>query len=104
LSTTEAEHLALTETIRELKWVKGLLRELDVSIDGMKPTTIYVDNQSTIKLVQNHTNHRRSKHVALRNHYCREQFNRGKIDLQYIDTSKQRADKLTKARSDVQLY
>jgi Reverse transcriptase (RNA-dependent DNA polymerase) len=106
LSTTEAEHLALTETLRELAWIKGILKEIGVQeeIEGMRHTRTFVDNQSTIKLVKNHANHRRSKHVALRNHYCREQYLKGAVEVEYVETSKQKADKLTKVTSKVDIF
>ena len=101
LSSTEAEYLALTETTREVCWFRNLLNELKdyTGIIEIKKVKIHVDNQSAIALVRDHTNSRRSRHVSLRNHYCREQHERGMIEVQYINTTKQMADALTKARS-----
>ncbi|KAI0992005.1 hypothetical protein K3495_g16181, partial [Podosphaera aphanis] len=105
LSTTEAEYLAATETCRQLQWIKSLLQELDVSnlIDGALCTRLFVDNQSAISLIKNHDNHKRSKHIALRNFYCREQHREGKIKVEYIRTDSQLADSLTKPRSPISI-
>ena len=102
-SSTEAEYLALSETCRQLQWVKSLLKELQLqdSIEGFRRTRIYVDNQSAITLARNHDNHKRSKHISLRNHYCREQVAKGRIDPVFVRTEEQLADGLTKPKSPV---
>lgn len=75
LSTTEAEYLAATETCRQPQWVKSLLQELNLqnNIEGARRTNLYVNNQSAISLIKNHDNYKQSKHIALRNHYFRDQ-------------------------------
>lgn len=102
-SSTEAEYLALTETCRQLQWVKSLLEELGLQerIKGSGRTPMYVDNQSAIRLATSHDNHRRSKHIALRNHYCKEQAANNRIKIEYVETGKQLADALTKPKSPV---
>jgi len=104
LSSTEAEYLALTETCREASWLRNLLAELQpYTSEEVHSIKIHVDNQSAIQLVRDHTNSRRSRHVSLRNHYCREQHDAGKITVEYINTVDQLADPLTKARSPIML-
>lgn len=105
LSTTEAEYLAATETSRQLHWVKQLLESAGLldKIEGSTCTDFYIDNQSAISLIKNHDNHKRSKHIALRNHYCRQQFRKGLIKPIYVETRLQLADGLTKVKSNVQL-
>ena len=103
LSTTEAEYLAATETCRELRWIKSLLKELGIRnrIEGSRCTKLKVDNQSAISLIKNHDNHKRSKHVALRNYFCREQYQDGRIEAIYVPSKNQLADSLTKVKSPV---
>ena len=103
LSTTEARYLAATETCRQLQWVKSLIEELKLTdqVEGAKQIRLFVDNQSAISLIKNHDNHRRSKHIALRNFYCREQHQAGKIKALYIPSTDQLADGLTKVKSPV---
>lgn len=103
LSSTEAEYLAATEACRELQWVKSLLEELNLcdQVEGALRTNFYVDNQSTISLIKNHDNHKRSKHVALRNSYCRQQFEKGAITVLYVPSNQQLADSFTKFNSTV---
>ncbi|HEY5744748.1 MAG TPA: reverse transcriptase domain-containing protein [Chryseolinea sp.] len=96
LSSTEAEYAALTEAAREANWLQQLLTELGFSFPALKPMLIYEDNTSTISLATNHSNHKRSKHVDVKNHYCREQQALGNIQVEYIRTEDQAADGFTK--------
>lgn len=106
LSTTEAEYLAATETCRQLQWVKSLIQELGITnrINGAACTNLHVDNQSAISLIKNHDNHKRSKHIALRNSYCREQHQNGKITVTFVPSNLQLADALTKVKSPVEIH
>lgn len=105
LSTTEAEYLAATETCRQLIWVKLLLEGTNLldKIEGSICTDLYIDNQSAICLLKNHDNHKRSRHIALRNHFCRQQYKMGLISPTYVESKKQLADGLTKVKSNVQM-
>lgn len=105
LSTTEAEYLAATETYFKLLWVKSLLEELNLSdrIEGGKITKLHVDDQSAISLIKNHVNHKRTKHIALRNSFCRQKFQNGDIEVIHVQSNQQLADSLTKANSVVSI-
>jgi hypothetical protein len=105
LSSTEAEYVALTEAAREICWVKNLFTELqDFTKMKWSAVKVHVDNQSAISLVRDHTNSRRSRHISLRNHFCREQHEKGTITVEYINTTKQLADVLTKPKSPNALF
>ena len=103
LSTTEAEYLAATETCRELQWVNSLIEKLGLchEVEGAKCTSFKIDNQSAISLIINHDNHKRSKYIALRNYYCREQYQKGSIKVVYTPSANQLADCLTKVKTSV---
>src|SRR6218665_1025802 len=62
LSSTESEYTALTEAAQEALWMRRLLEELDQEV--VKPTVLFDDNQSCIKLLQNEKSSHRTKHVA----------------------------------------
>lgn len=106
LSTTEAEYLAAMETCRQLQWVKSLIQELGLSdhVEGATRTNLHVENQAAISLIKNYDNHRRSKHIALRNFFCREQHENGKITVSYVPSNLQLADALTKVKSPVAIH
>jgi len=65
LSTIEAEFIAITETCKELLWLKKFLQELGFRQDNY---SLLVDSQSAIHLGQNPTFHSRSKHIDVRYH------------------------------------
>jgi len=101
LSSTEAEYMALTHTSRGLRLITNILDELRpfTGLDLMKGIKTFVDNKSTICLVNDHVDSKRTRHVSLRNHYCKEQQEQGNISVQYINTKLQKADGLTKVKS-----
>jgi hypothetical protein len=70
LSSTEAEYMAATEATTEAVWLRGFL--YDLGFGPTSATTIYEDNQATIKLSENDVNHARTKHIDVRYHYLRE--------------------------------
>lgn len=61
LSSTEAELIALTEASKEGIWIRRLLNEIDRIV--CDPMTIYEDNQSCLKLIENNNASNRSKHI-----------------------------------------
>ena len=71
--------------------------------EPMKPTTIHCDNQSCIKLSMNLVFHDRSKHIEIPYHYVRDMVERRAIQLEYINTSDQITDILTKALPKVKV-
>jgi hypothetical protein len=71
-------------------------------LDQLKPgdyqvTVIYYNNQGAIALVKNPENHARSKYITIQEHFVREKVQLAEVELQYIPTEKQVADRLTKA-------
>ena len=58
LSTTEAEYIAATKSVKEALWLQGLFGEL-----GMKqrPVTIYYDSSSAIHLCKNPAHHEKNQ-------------------------------------------
>jgi hypothetical protein len=57
---------------------------------------VHCDNQSCIKLTENPVFHDRSKHIDMNYHYIRDFVQRKIVKLQYIATSGQVVDILTK--------
>jgi hypothetical protein len=57
---------------------------------------VHCDNQNCIKLTENPVFHDRSKHIDMRCHYIRDLVQRKIVKLQYIATSEQVVDILTK--------
>lgn len=88
-SSTEAEF----EAVKELKWLTQLLNELDIEFEE---PVLRVDNHSTIRQIKNNDIKRRSKHIDVKYHFIREQFQNKLFALETVPTEKNRADLLTK--------
>jgi hypothetical protein len=63
----------------------------------LRPTVIYCDNQSCIKLLENPIFHDRYKHIEIHYHFICDYVQSGVVELQYISTEEQVEDILTKA-------
>ena len=93
-STTEAEYIAASDASKEAVWLRKLVSGLFG--DKLKTTVVHCDNQSCIKLTENLVFHNRSKHIDTKYHYIRDLVQRKTVKLQYIATSEQVVDILTK--------
>ena len=95
LSLSEAEYMAASQASCEAIWLRKML----VGLFGqrLRPTVIYCDNQSCIKLTENPMFHDQSKHIEIRYHFIRDCVQRGVVKLEYISTNEQVADILTKS-------
>ena len=76
LSTTEAEYMAITETVKEAIWIQGLLDDLSV---GQKQVTVFYYSQSAIHLAKNQVYHARTKHIDVRYHFVWEIIEEGGV-------------------------
>jgi hypothetical protein len=97
LSSCEAEYYGLTDVTKEVLWLQSLLGELQYSGNDLRPMKVMEDNQAAIELAKNPEFHRRTKHVAVRWHFCRDHQSLGTTAIQYVPTGAQTADGLTKA-------
>jgi hypothetical protein len=86
--------MALFAVVQEVIWIRRLIKDLQYQVDGS--TTVYQDNKSTIMLVQNPTFHNRSKHIAIKYHFSREQVENNTVTIKYKPTQEMVADALTK--------
>ena len=70
LSTTEAEYIALSEVMKEIKFITQLLKTMNVNVE--MPITIYVDNVRAIWLSNNRTTSERTRHIHIRTAFVTE--------------------------------
>nr|GEW02443.1 retrovirus-related Pol polyprotein from transposon TNT 1-94 [Tanacetum cinerariifolium] len=92
-STTKAEYMALTEAVKEVIWLRGLLKELGVKLNTM---AVNCDNQDTIHLSRNHVFHERTKHINVRYHFIREVLEAKTAKALNVGTEHNVADALKK--------
>ena len=64
LSTTEAEYMALSEVVKELKFIVQLLQTMNIEVE--LPITVHVDNVGAVLLSNNRTTSGRTKHIDIR--------------------------------------
>jgi hypothetical protein len=95
LSSTEAEYYALSESIKELLWIKQLLEEIGMTVND--PLTVHQDNQSTMAIAMNPIQHQRVKHMDVKAHFIRDHIDKKDVELIYCPTEDMIADVLTKA-------
>jgi hypothetical protein len=94
LSSTEAEYIVMTHAAKELLWLRTFLSELSGTPAG--PTTLRVDNQSTITICKDNKFHARTKHIDIHYHFIRKVVSSGCIAVQYLPTEDNTADIFTK--------
>lgn len=94
-STTESEYIAASLCVRELTWLKVLFCEI-LDANFLK-ITLFMDNQSAIRLIKNPEFHKRTKHIDIAYHIIREKYEQGLFTLEYINTKEMLADIFTKA-------
>ena len=92
LSSTEAEHLAISELCKKVLWLRTLLAELGFEDD--EPTTVFSDNQGALCWLIEGVRH--AKHVSIRRNFVKEQIEDGIVKVEFCPTLKMTADIFTK--------
>ncbi|CAM8969523.1 unnamed protein product [Rhodiola kirilowii] len=93
MSTTESEYIALSESVKEAMWLRGLLSECKLFHGS---PIVFSDSQSALCLARNHVYHERSKHIDIKYHFLRQHVESGTLKLLKVDTSQNPADMDTK--------
>jgi hypothetical protein len=94
-TTRTMEYVAMCEATKEVTWMRRLLSSIGAT--QLNPTKLLCDNQGAIRLVSNAEFHQRTKHIDVKFHYIREQYQNQIIAVDYVGTKDQLADVLTKA-------
>ncbi|GJW03356.1 putative ribonuclease H-like domain-containing protein [Tanacetum coccineum] len=92
-STTGAEYVAAASCCGQVLWIQNQL--LDYGYNFMN-TVIYIDNNSTICIIENPVQHSKTKHIEIRHHFIRDCNAKKLIQMAKIDTEHNVADLLTK--------
>ena len=99
LSTTEAEYMALSEVVKELKFIVQLLQTMNIEVE--LPITMHVDNVGAIWLSNNRTTSDRTKHIDIRTSFVIEYQEDGKIIIKFVKSEETEADIFTKNTTNV---
>ena len=99
LSTTEAEYMALSEVVKELKFIVQLLQTMNITVE--LPITVPVDNVGAIWLSNNRNTGDRTKHIDIRTSFVKEYQEDGKIIIKFVKSEDNEADIFTKNTSNI---
>jgi len=95
LSSTESEAYTAVEATKDIIYFRNVLAELGFPLTS--PSSLLVDNKSLIELATRFSgNHKRVRHFLVRIHFLMEQVNEKTIAMEYVDTTANTADQLTK--------
>ena len=92
--TCEAEYMTLSLAVKELIWLYMLLRFMGIRV--RRPCVVYEDNSAALKIANNATAIKRTKHIDVRHHFLREHVDQGTIVIVPVSTQEQLADIMTK--------
>ena len=99
LSTTEAEYMALTEVVKELKFMFQFLQTMNIEVE--LPITVYMDNVGAIWLSNNRTNCDRTKNIDIRTYFVKESQEVGTIIIKLVKSEDNEADIVTNNTTNV---
>ncbi|CAM8938725.1 unnamed protein product [Rhodiola kirilowii] len=81
LSSTKAEYIAATEAVKEVIWLKGMIKE----IQGVSRVPIlHMDSQSALHLCKDQVYHERTKHIDVRFHFIRDTVESKEVEIRKI--------------------
>jgi hypothetical protein len=93
-SSTEAELIALSDSLPTILWARQFLRDMGIDIG---PVQIHEDNTSTIALAERgKSNKGMTKHVKVRYFLVKQYIDEGEIEITHTRTEDMWADLLTK--------
>ncbi|KAE8739391.1 hypothetical protein FOCC_FOCC015113 [Frankliniella occidentalis] len=92
-SSTESEHIFITESVKECIYLNGLIDEI---FRCGQQVTIFNDNKNVIGLGYSQGFNSRTKHLGVRLQLIRDCIKEGTLELEHLSTSLMPADMLTK--------
>lgn len=101
LSSTESEYMGLSEACREALYLKELQYEIT---NKMYTINLFNDNQGAQKLCANPVFHKRTKHIDIKYHFCRDLVMDKIVKVLYMPTADMPADILTKSLCPAKHY
>ncbi|KAJ1600043.1 hypothetical protein NDA14_007590 [Ustilago hordei] len=93
LSAVEAEFIAATEATCEVLFLKQLLRSIGIATGT---PTVYSDNTGCIQVSKDPAQHWKLKHIDTKYHFVCNNVQEGRVQIKYVDTTRNLADILTK--------
>ena len=94
LSSTEAEYMAIAAAFQEGLWLHTFFQLLDIPIPT--PIRLYVDNAGAVALSKEASTNNCTKHINICFHFCHNHIESGTFSTEWLSSSKNTADILTK--------
>jgi ketol-acid reductoisomerase len=94
LSSSEAEYVAISEAVKEIKFIYYLLREIGIEVN--LPITVKTDNVGAMFMTQNASSGVRTRHIDTRYQYVRENLEEGIINIEFVKSIENDSDIFTK--------
>ena len=94
LSSAEAEIIACTEAVKEIKFIVNVLETMGVKVK--KPIVVRVDNIGAIYMAENGGVSQRTKHVDLRTKFLTQYIEDGFIQIEFVRSENNASDIFTK--------
>ncbi|MGH7954943.1 MAG: Ty1/Copia family ribonuclease HI, partial [Gloeomargaritales cyanobacterium] len=101
LSTTEAEYIALSQSMRDILPMKRIIVEVltsyGISLErATTHSTVFEGNNGALSLAHTPGMTPRTKHIGVKYHFFREHVRRGTVKVKKIESDNQKADIFTK--------
>jgi len=96
VSTTEAEYMAATVSVKEAVWGKSISVDLQLGNTAYKPVLIKTDSQSALQLIKNPILHQRAKRIDVQYHFSRQRVHMQHVRFEWCPTKDMVADIMTK--------
>ena len=93
-SSTETEYVVVSESCKDGLHLVHFLTEF---LPPVLPSIMKMDNMGALFMGKNDVSNKRSKHIDLRYHMIRDYIKAGFFSLEYVSTTLNRADIMTKA-------
>jgi hypothetical protein len=93
LSSSEAEYVAMSEAVKEIRFIYFLLKGMGVDV---KLPIVVSDNVGAIFMAENSSLGIRTRHIDTRYHFVREHVKDGLIKIVFVKSSINDADMFTK--------
>ena len=85
LSTTEAEYVAVSEVVKEIKFLYQMLRSMEIKVP--LPIKVQVDAVGAIWLANNSSVSERTNYVDLRAHFVRDMIKDQVIEIKFVKSA-----------------
>jgi hypothetical protein len=94
LSSSEAEYVAMSEAVKEIRFIYFILKDLGIEVE--LPIVVKSDNVGALFMSQNSSTGVRSRHVDTRYHFIRENVEDGIVKVEFVNSSENDSDIFTK--------